>query len=92
MTFIESKAPILPPNPADGWVVIEPLPDGGEVVYTYSEQFNQWMYKVNSQQIQGYIEADQILGVADLKTRLLEVQERLAEFETKLEKLTSEQA
>lgn len=91
MTFIESKAPILPPNPADGWIVIEPLPDGGEVVYTYSEQFNQWMYKVNSRQIQGYIEAEQVLGVAELKQMVVELRGAVEEVKAQMKELQQKQ-
>ena len=85
MTFTESKSDILPENPCDGWVVVEQLADGGNVVYTYSEQFNQWTYQVNSEQIQGYIEPEQILGIAEMKVRI-------DELEKQVKRLTNEQA
>lgn len=91
MSFIESKTSILPPNPADGWIVIEPLPDGGEVVYTYSEKFNQWMYEVKSQQIQGYIKADQIIGVAELNQRVIELQGAVEEVKAQVRGLPKQQ-
>ena len=60
MTMLESRQPDFPENPEDGFEIKEPLPDGGHVIWKYSEPFNQWTYEVYNNALQGFIYTDQV--------------------------------
>jgi len=60
MTLLESRQPDFPEHPGDGFQIQEDLPDGGYVMWTYSEQFNQWTYKTFTKQWDGFLYTDQV--------------------------------
>lgn len=60
MTLLETRQPDLPEHPEDGFQIKEELPDGGYVMWTYSEQFNQWTYVVHKSALSGFIYTDQV--------------------------------
>ena len=61
MTLLETRQPNFPENPSDGFQIKEDLPDGGYVIWTYSEQFNQWTYEVFTAAIEGFLYTRQVL-------------------------------
>ena len=61
MTLLQERLPDFPENPGDGFQIQEPLPDGGFVLWTYNEQFNQWTYETFTNVINGYVYTDQVL-------------------------------
>ena len=60
MTMLDTRIPDFPTNPSDGFQIKEDLPDGGYVIWTYSEQFNQWTYEVFTAAIDGFIYTRQV--------------------------------
>lgn len=60
MTLLESRLPDFPEHPGDGFQIKEDLPDGGYVIWTYSEQFNQWTYESFTKQWDGFLYTDQV--------------------------------
>ena len=60
MTLLQERLPDFPEHPGDGFQIQEPLPDGGFVMWTYNEQFNQWTYETFSEAISGFIYTDQV--------------------------------
>ena len=58
--MLNSRQPDFPANPSDGFQIKEDLPDGGYVIWTYSEQFNQWTYEVFTAAIDGFIYTRQV--------------------------------
>ena len=69
MTMLESRLPDFPQHPEDGFQIKEDLPDGGYVVWTYSEPYNQWTYEQFTAALSGYIYTDQVLTRAKGPTR-----------------------
>ena len=61
MTMIETRQPSFPENPSDGFQIKEDLPDGGYVLWTYSEERNAWTYVVVAGHIEGNIYTHQVL-------------------------------
>ena len=61
MTLLQERLPDFPENPGDGFQIKESLPDGGFVLWTYSESYNQWTYETFNNAISGYIFTDQVL-------------------------------
>ena len=60
MTLLETRQPDFPEHPEDGFQIKENLEDG-YIIWTYSEQFNQWTYEVFRNALDGYIYTDQVL-------------------------------
>jgi hypothetical protein len=59
MTLLETRQPDFPQHPGDGFQIKEDLEDG-YIMWTYSEQFNQWTYEVFKNALQGFIYTDQV--------------------------------
>ena len=59
MTMLETRQPNFPANPEDGFQIKEPLEDG-YIIWTYSEQFNEWTYEVFRGALDGFIYTDQV--------------------------------
>ena len=59
------RLPDFPSNPKDGQTIIQPLPEGGSVIYSYNQSKNQWVYTTNSKQVEGFVYSDQVLPAAD---------------------------
>ena len=60
-TLLDTRIPDFPVNPGDGFEIKEDLPNGGYVIWKYSEQFNQWTYQTFGGEMEGYIFTDQVL-------------------------------
>ena len=60
MTLLETRQPDFPEHPEDGFQIKEDLPDGGYVLWEYSEQFNEWTYKTYTKQFDGFVYTDQV--------------------------------
>ena len=80
MTLLQNRLADFPENPEDGFEIREDLPNGGYVIWKYSQQFNQWTYESVSSNLSGYLYTDQVLvrvndrhgralDPADLKTQ-----------------------
>ena len=61
MTLLQERQPDFPEHPEDGFQIKEDLPDGGYVLWTYSEQFNQWTYQKFTKQFEGFLYTDQVM-------------------------------
>ena len=64
MTMIQPRIPDFPEHPSDGFQVKEDLPNGGYIIWTYSEAFNQWTFEVFKAALDGYIYTNQVLTTA----------------------------
>ena len=60
MTLLQQRQPDFPEHPGDGFEIKEELPDGGYVIWEYSEQFNQWTYTIHKAALDGFIYTDQV--------------------------------
>ena len=59
MTLLETRQPDFPEHPEDGFQIKENLEDG-YIIWTYSEQFNQWTYELFRNALEGFIYTDQV--------------------------------
>jgi len=60
MTMLDTRIPDFPEHPSDGFQIKEDLPDGGYIIWTYSDTFNQWTYETFRAALDGYIYTDQV--------------------------------
>lgn len=96
MTLLDTRTPDFPSKPQDGFQIKEDLPDGGYVIWTYSEQFNQWTYELYPAELNGFVYTDQvrtrettntIMTQKDVNKYLAAAQSRIATLETAVKQL-----